>query len=225
MMDPVAVWLSLRYATQSVLIAVNLVTFTYTICFFAIPLYVNYKRIRRYVLQNTWKKTVKSNQTVCIFASTTFNVNVFCRWLLTLEQRNESLRTQNISVYRNEKQKCNTSTEVKKNCVIPPSHIFGISRNQAEPAGMNNFQNSRHIREGISNPSHTMRGGMSRNDVGMDILYIFLDMRFGGVLNYVRTHSRANRDVPTAFKPHSSDNREIPTTFELHSSWICLISK
>ena len=104
--------------------------------------------------------------------------------------------------------------------LIPPSHLFGISRNQAEPAGMKNFQNSRHIREGISNPSHT-EGGMSRNDVGMEILYTFI----GGVLNYVRTHSRANRDVPTAFEPHSSGNREIPTTFELHSSWTLLISK
>ena len=35
---------------------------------------------------------------------------------------------------------------------IPPSHLFRISRNQAEPAGMKNFQNSCHIREGISNP-------------------------------------------------------------------------
>ena len=66
-------------------------------------------------------------------------------------------------------------------------------------------------------PSHT-RGGMSRNDGEMEILYIFLDMRFGGVLNYVRTHSRANRDVPTEFEPHSSCKRKIPTTFELHSS-------
>ena len=66
-------------------------------------------------------------------------------------------------------------------------------------------------------PSHT-RGGMSRNDGGMEIIYIFLDMRFGGVLDYVRTHSRANRDVPTEFEPHSSGNQKIPTTFELHSS-------
>ena len=33
-----------------------------------------------------------------------------------------------------------------------PSHLFRISKNQAEPAGMKNFQNSRHIRKGISNP-------------------------------------------------------------------------
>ena len=66
-------------------------------------------------------------------------------------------------------------------------------------------------------PSHTWGG--------MEIIYIFLDMRFGGVLNYVRTHSRANRDVPTVFEPHSSGNRNIPTTFELHSSWILVISK
>ena len=55
----------------------------------------------------------------------------------------------------------------------PPSHLFGIIRNQAEPAGMKNCQNSCHIREGISNPSHT-RGGMSRNDVEMEIRCIFL---------------------------------------------------
>ena len=73
-------------------------------------------------------------------------------------------------------------------------------------------------------PSHT-RGGMSRNDGGMEIIYIFLDMRFGGVLNYVRTHSRANRDVPTEFEPHLSGNRKIPTKFELHSSCILVISK
>ena len=71
---------------------------------------------------------------------------------------------------------------------------------------MKNFQNSHHIWEGISNPSHT-RGGMSRNDGGMEILYIFLDMRFGGVLNYARTHSRANPDVPTAFERQSKDCR------------------
>ena len=42
--------------------------------------------------------------------------------------------------------------QVKSTSLIPPSHLFQISRNQAEPAGMKNFQNSRHIREGISNP-------------------------------------------------------------------------
>ena len=42
--------------------------------------------------------------------------------------------------------------EVKKwGHFIPPSHLFGISRNRAEPAGMKNFQNSCHIREGIWN--------------------------------------------------------------------------
>ena len=85
-------------------------------------------------------------------------------------------------------------------CLKTPSQLlFGISRNQgkqAELAGMKNSPNSRHIREGISNPRHTQRGGMSQNAVGMKILCIFLDMQFGGVLNYVWTHSRANRDVP-----------------------------
>ena len=78
------------------------------------------------------------------------------------------------------------------------------------------FQNSRHIREGLSNPSH-IRGGMSRNDVGMEILCIFLDMRFGGVLNYVRTHSRANRDVATAFERQSKDSDGIRIAFQLNS--------
>ena len=100
--------------------------------------------------------------------------------------------------------------------LIPPSHLLGISRNQAEPAGMKNFQNLRHIREGISNPSH-IRGGMSRNDGGMEILYTFLDMRFGGVLNYVRTHSRANRDVPTEFERQSKDSDDIWIAFQLNS--------
>ena len=37
--------------------------------------------------------------------------------------------------------------------LIPPSHLFRISKNQAEDqTGMKNFQNSRHVREGISNP-------------------------------------------------------------------------
>ena len=122
---------------------------------------------------------------------------------------------------------CKNSTQIVDNStqLKAQSHLlFGIIRNQAEPAGMKNFQNSSHIREGISNPSHT-RGGMSRNAIWIKILCIFLDMRFDGVLNYVWTHSRANRDVPTAFEPHSSGNRKIPTAFEVHSSWILLISK
>ena len=112
-----------------------------------------------------------------------------------------------------------SSTKFYCQTLIPPSHLFGISRNQEEPAGMRNFQNLCYIREGSLNPSHT-RGGMSRNDVGREILCIFLDMRFGSVLNYVRTHLRANpnRDVPTAFEWHSSGNQKIPTAFKLHSS-------
>ena len=96
--------------------------------------------------------------------------------------------------------------------VIPPSHLFGIGRNRAEPAGMKNIQNSRHIREGISEPSHT-RGGMSRSDVGMEILYIFLDMRFSCDLNCVRSHSRANWDVLTAFERQSKDSDDIWIAF------------
>ena len=75
----------------------------------------------------------------------------------------------------------------------PPSHLFGISRNQAEPAGM------------------------SRSDVGMDIFIyflIFLDMWFGGVLNYVRTHSLANQDVPTRL---SKDSDNFWIAFQLKS--------
>ena len=48
-------------------------------------------------------------------------------------------------------------------------------------------------------PSHV---SLEAEWAGMEILYIFLDMQFGGVLNYVRTHSRANRDVPTEFQRH-----------------------
>ena len=58
---------------------------------------------------------------------------------------------------------------------------------------------------------------MSRNDVGMEIIYIFLDMRFGGVLNYVRTHSRANRVVPTAFERQSKDSDGIRIAFQWNS--------
>ena len=35
-------------------------------------------------------------------------------------------------------------------------------------------------------------------------VYSWICMRFGGILNYVRTHSRANRKIPTAFELHSS---------------------
>ena len=35
--------------------------------------------------------------------------------------------------------------------------------------------------------------------------FIFLDMRFSGVLNYVRTYSRDNRGVPIAFERQSKD--------------------
>ena len=75
-------------------------------------------------------------------------------------------------------------------------------------------------------PSHTIEAewaGMTAE--WKFFIYSYIDMRFGGVLNYVRTHSRVNRDVPTKFEPHSSGNRKIQTTFELHSSWILLISK
>ena len=104
--------------------------------------------------------------------------------------------------------------------IIPPSHfLFGISRNQAEPAGMKNFQNSR---QGISNPGHT-RGGMRRNDGGMEILYIFLDMRFGGVLNYIRPDFIRGPigTFSTEFEPHSSggqskDSSDIWIAFQLN---------
>ena len=36
-------------------------------------------------------------------------------------------------------------------------------------------------------------------------------MRLGDVLNYVRTHSRANQDVPTAFERQSKDSDGIQT--------------
>ena len=99
------------------------------------------------------------------------------------------------------------------------SHLFGISSNQAELARMKNFQNSHHIRERILNPSHTT-GGMSRNDVGMVFFIIlFPDMRFGAVLNYIRTHSRANRDVPIAFERQSKDSDGIRITFQLINSF------
>ena len=46
-------------------------------------------------------------------------------------------------------------------------------------------------------------------------------MQSGGVLNYIRTHLRANRDVPTAFKLHlswqSKDSDGIQSAFEAHS--------
>ena len=41
----------------------------------------------------------------------------------------------------------------------------------------------------------------------------------------VPTHSRANRDVLTAFERQSKDSDGIWVAFELHSSWIILISK
>ena len=38
---------------------------------------------------------------------------------------------------------------LKERGVIPPSHLFRISRNQVEPARMEEFSNSRLIREGF----------------------------------------------------------------------------
>ena len=89
--------------------------------------------------------------------------------------------------------------------VIPPSHLFGISRNQAEPAGKKIFQNSRHIREGISNPSHT-RGGMSRNDVEMEIIYIP-----GYAIR------RCSELRPDSFEGQSKDSDDIWIAFQLNS--------
>ena len=94
--------------------------------------------------------------------------------------------------------------------LIPPSHLFRISRNQAEPAGMKNFKHSRHIREGILNPVT-----LEAEWAGMEIIYIFLDMRFGGVLNYVRTHSWANWDVLTEFEPQPQQLKCIRGAFRL----------
>ena len=100
--------------------------------------------------------------------------------------------------------------------LIPPSNCLnhqsaGIKQNQPDhDEEILNF--APHSGGNFKTYSHT-RVGMSRNEVGMDIIYIFLDMQFGGVLNYVRTHSRSNRDVPTGFEPRSSGNRKIPPTF------------
>ena len=47
-------------------------------------------------------------------------------------------------------------------------------------------------------------------------LIIFLEMRFGGVLNYVRIHSRANRDVSIAFERQSKDSDGIRISFQLN---------
>ena len=69
-------------------------------------------------------------------------------------------------------------------------------------------------------PSHT-RGGMSRNDGGMEIIYIFLDMRFGGVPNYVRTHSEGQSGrsdwIRAAFERQSKDSDDIWLAFQLNS--------
>ena len=70
--------------------------------------------------------------------------------------------------------------------------------------------------------SHT-RGGMSRNDVGMEILYIFLDSAvfwitsglIRGPIGTFQLHSSRIRAAIERFRRH----------FELHSSWILLISK
>ena len=49
-------------------------------------------------------------------------------------------------------------------------------------------------------------------------LNIFLDIcRFGGVLNYVRTHSRANRDVQTAFERQPKDSDGIRIAYQWNS--------
>ena len=114
--------------------------------------------------------------------------------------------------------------EIHNQGELYPRHTYFESARIKQNQPVEEFSKFASHSGGNFKPSHT-RGGMSRNDGGIEIIYIFLDMRFGGVLNYVRTHSRADRDVPTEFEPHSSGNRKIPTTFELHSSWILVISK
>ena len=55
---------------------------------------------------------------------------------------------------------------------------------------------------------------MSRNDVGMEILYNIPGYAIRRCSELRPDYSRANRDVPTAFEPHSSGSRKIPTTYE-----------
>ena len=101
--------------------------------------------------------------------------------------------------------------------LIPPSHLFGIMQQESSRTNRNEeFSKFAPHSGGNFKPSHT-RGGMSRNDGGMEILYIFLDMRFGGVLEYVRTHSRAKRDVPTEFERQSKDSDDIWIAFQQNS--------
>ena len=108
--------------------------------------------------------------------------------------------------------------ETKKNRVFnTPVTLIPNQQESSKTSRNEEFSKYAPHSGGNFKPSHT-RGGMRWNDGGMEIIDIFLDMQFGGVLNYVRTHSRANRDVLTEFEPHSSGNQKILTTFELHSS-------
>ena len=78
---------------------------------------------------------------------------------------------------------------------------------------MKNFQNSRHIREGISNLSHT-RGGMSRNDVGMEILY---NISGYAIRRWFWITSGLIRGPIGTFWLHSSGNRKHSNAFQLNS--------
>ena len=106
----------------------------------------------------------------------------------------------------------------------PVALIQNQELNQAEPAGMKNFQNSRHIREGISNPV-TLQIDWAGLTVDWSFMYIFLDIcRIPIVLSYVRTHSRANPAfsivIWASFKRQSKDSDDIWVAFQLNSLYI-----
>ena len=97
-----------------------------------------------------------------------------------------------------------------------PSHLFRISRNQAEPAGMKNFQNLRHIREGISNPV-TLEAEWRRNG---NYLYIpRYAIRRCSELRADSFEGQSGRSdwIRAAFERQSKDSDDILIAFQLNS--------
>ena len=105
----------------------------------------------------------------------------------------------------------------------PPSHLFGLSKNQAEPAGMKNFHNSRHIREGNWNPCHT-RGGMRQNEpecrLNENSLYNSGHaIRWCSELRPDSFEGQSGRSdcIRAAFERQSKDSDGISSAFQLNS--------
>ena len=106
--------------------------------------------------------------------------------------------------------------------VLYPRHTYfesaGIKQNQ--PSRNEEFSKFAPHSEGNFKPSHT-RGGMSRNDGGMEIINIFLDhaIRRGSELRPDSFEGQSGRSdwIRAAFERQSKDSDDIWISFQLNS--------